>query len=95
VVVYVILSIFVYEGMKRTWLEIAMKLPRLQYLILLTTCLYQPPLREGQFYYGLDTIHGIEMEDAIIEFAQAAVEKLTTGVAAPFQIRVNSPAEGP
>jgi hypothetical protein len=84
-----------YDDNKRMWLEIAMQLPRLQYLSLLTTCRSQPPLRNGQYYYDLGTIRESEMEDAIQEFAQAVVDKFTANSPVPFRIGVASPTNGP
>jgi hypothetical protein len=87
-----ILSVLVYDGAKRMWLEMAMKLPRLQYLILYTTCQYPLALQEGEF---VEASHQFEAEDSIIKFAQAAVEKFTAELVVPFQITVHSPTVGP
>jgi hypothetical protein len=72
-----------------------MKLPRLQYLILFTTCHYQPTLQEGEFDYDLEATLQFETEDSIIKFAQAAVDKFTAKLVVPFQITVHSPTVGP
>jgi hypothetical protein len=90
-----IFSILVYDGAKRIWLETAMRLRRLQYLIFSTTCRYQPPLRAGKFFYDYETSREYEMEDEIIEFAATAVEKFTADPLVPFQIRISSPTLGP
>jgi hypothetical protein len=93
--VYVYSSISAYHYAKRMWLEISMQLPQLQYLALLITCRYQPPLRNGHYYYDLATIRERKIEKAMEGFAQAAVDMFTADIHVPFQIMIASPTNGP
>jgi hypothetical protein len=84
-----------YNDAKRIWLEIAMELPRLQYLSLLTACRHQPPLRNGKYHFDLATTREYEMEEVVQKFAQAAVDKFAANSPVPFRVGVASPTYGP
>ncbi|KAF7784945.1 hypothetical protein Agabi119p4_1110 [Agaricus bisporus var. burnettii] len=76
------------------WLETTMKLARLQHFWFYPTCLIQPRLHTGHYYYDDEEEFGLEME--VKKFAVNKVEKFKAEYAVPFVMKASSaPSLGP
>jgi hypothetical protein len=77
------------------WLETAMKLPQLEYLIFYPTYQRYPTLHNGQFCYVREIQDRFDPIREIDDFAMRRIEKLKARRVVPFRIAVMSLTSGP